>query len=203
MTSIHFAPAHRCALTALALSALVLGCGEASSTTTLLAPTSAEKLIVNPLVTRPAFTRETALTTDLHAYAHIGRGGGSFGIPTAGIRVTVPAGAVTRPTWFVVRAKAGRLIAYDFAPHGAVFPVPLEVKQSLRGTSWWRLSDAGRTQVPVTAGYFASDSQLDFVNNLGTFTEILDASVDLTNVFASFHVHHFSGYAMVGRTSVR
>src|SRR5947209_8334288 len=79
--------------------------------------------------------RNTPLATDITAGATIGSAGGTITVPGTGLTLVVPRGAVSVPTAFLVTAKAGKLVAYDFEPHGTRFPVALQFQQDLRGTS--------------------------------------------------------------------
>jgi hypothetical protein len=143
-----------------------------------------------------ALTRKRALTTDLTASALIGQGGGSLEIPQAGLKITVPVGALSAPTLITVRAFAGSLVAYEFGPHGTAFAVPVRLSQELGNTNW--------TKVKVSAiegAYFATAAQLDVVRNEAVIDEFLPTSVDPLARKAGFPIVHFSGYMLSsGRT---
>ena len=49
--------------------------------------------------------------------------------------VTVPRGALAQTTTITMTARAGTVVAYDFAPHGITFAKPLVFQQQLRGTN--------------------------------------------------------------------
>ena len=135
------------------------------------------------LTPQPALTR--SITVD---YA-----GGVLEIPETGLRVTIPRGAVNSRTTITVTSIAGNMVAYDFAPHGIRFAVPLQLSQSLAGTS----VKAGTV---LTGGYFASTSQLLPWLGLGKVSETLPARVENGRVI--FDVRHFSGYMVsTGRAS--
>lgn len=190
MKTFHFSPARFAASVAVAVAALVSACAIDTPSSTLLAPGEAQKEIVNPPQTLPALTRDVALPNDIVVTQKINQAGGTIAIPEAGLKVTVPAGAVKRPTNFTVRARAGVIVAYDFGPEHSTFSVPLEVKQSLKGTSWWKM------QGKLSGAYYADASQLDYSTNRGTINEKLDTYVDVSSAFAKFNVVHFSGYML-------
>ncbi len=153
-----------------------------------------------PAVAR-ALTRKKALTEEITATATIGQEGGSFAIPAAGLSVVVPPGAVAEPTVFAATALAGDMIAYDFAPHGSQFNVPLQVTQDLKETSWtkWKKLD----EAPVLeVGYFRDRTQLDQQLRTAVIDEFLPTQYQLDKKELRFDVEHFSGYMVSsGRVS--
>jgi hypothetical protein len=109
--------------------------------------------------------------------------GGVIRLPDAGLTVVVPALALSSRQLITVTALAGNDVAYEFAPHGLKFPVPLVATQ-----------DLGSTQV----GAGLLDPSLLFV---GYFTDATKDNVvsELLNVGVSagvavFPIWHFSGY---------
>jgi hypothetical protein len=148
-----------------------------------------------------ALTRNEPLASDLTVSRVIGPEGGTIEIRAAGLRVDVPAGAVRSTATFSVTAVAGAIIAYDFAPEGAIFTVPLLVSQSVRGTSWERLGKAGRDA--VEAGYFTDRSMLGHADSTALIAERLATAAAWSGNEIQFPVHHFSGYMYSwGRTRV-
>ena len=108
--------------------------------------------VLTPVV---GLSRTVPLASDITVTQSIGSAGGTLSIPAAGVSVVVPAGAVSALTQFTMSARAGSVIAYDFAPHGITFAKPLVFTQSLQGTS--------ATLLNVTLlklGYYADPSQL-------------------------------------------
>ena len=84
-------------------------------------------------------------------------------------------------------ARAGSVIAYDFAPHGITFAKPLVFTQSLQGTS--------ATLLNVTLlklGYYADPSQLTFVG--GLVSELTSGVTSLLSWTFTANIRHFSGY---------
>jgi hypothetical protein len=135
--------------------------------------------------------RAIPLGSNISATKIIGSGGGTLSLPTAGLTVTVPAGAVSAPTVFTVTALAGRPIAYEFGPHGARFAKPLTLSQDLRVTG---LNEYLISHMHFKGGYFRSSSNL--INNLlrAIVSELLPATADADNMVVRFDVSHFSGY---------
>jgi hypothetical protein len=139
-----------------------------------------------------ALTRDQPLASDVVVVRVIGPAGGTLEMRELGLRVDVPAGAVLAPTTFRVTAVAGEIIAYDFAPEGAVFTTPLVVSQSVRGTSWERLKKAQRES--VEAGYFTSRALLDQATRSAQIAEVLPTTPAWSGNEIQFPLHHFSGY---------
>ena len=150
-----------------------------------------EGLILGFISTSPVLRRTSSLSGDLTVSALIGSEGGVLTIPEAGLRLVVPAGAVSVPTQFSATAVHGKAVAYEFQPHGARFAKPLVVTQELRGTEWF-----GVPLLNFRAGYFADRKQLDTENATVQLDEILPLSLDLLRLQARFDVAHFSGYVI-------
>jgi hypothetical protein len=147
--------------------------------------------VVSSPVVASALTREAALAADITVAALIGPKGGSLRIHEAGLKVDVPAGAVTgSPITFTVTALAGQMVAYEFGPHGSVFNVPLRVEQKLKGTNWHKLRDP----VTIEAAYFADRAQLNHELHAVESNELLPVNMDMGNSELEFDVSHFSGY---------
>jgi len=111
--------------------------------------------------------------------------GGVLDIPETGLRITIPRGAVAARTTITVRSIPGLMVAYDFAPHGIKFAVPLQFSQDLAGTQM-------KEGVVLSGGYFASDTQLLPLLGLAKVNEVLPARV--TDGRVVFDIRHFSGY---------
>lgn len=184
------------AVFALAVLAIgIAGCSDSRSalptapTVSSAAPSQA--LLPRFISTSPVLRRTSPLGGDITVTARIGSEGGVLAIPSAGLRVVVPAGAVSVPTDFVATAVHGRAVAYEFQPHGVRFAKPLQVSQELRGTEWF-----GVPLLAFRAGYFADRAQLDAENATVRLDEILPLSLDLLRLQARFNVGHFSGYVI-------
>ena len=124
----------------------------------------------------PVLTRETPLSRDEVVSEMIGRNGGVIRLPHAGLTVNIPAGALSRSTRITVRAPAGDLLGYEFAPHGLQFNRPVTLTQDM----------SGRADVEVV--YFDGALQ--------PTVEVLEVlPVWATRNAAVFRIEHFSGYA--------
>ena len=142
------------------------------------------------LTQETGLTRNTPLATNLTVTQTIGSAGGVLAIAEAGVVVVVPAGAVSLPTQFTMTARAGSLVAYDFAPHGITFAKPLVLTQSLTGTSATLLNSSS-----LTLGYYADPSQLTATG--GLVSEVTTGLFTLLNWSFTANIKHFSGY-MIG-----
>ena len=151
---------------------------------------TANKLLLGSPTTVNVVRRNTPLPSPLTASAVIGVLGGQISIPGAGIKVVVPALALTSSTRITVTAIAGDQVAYEFEPHGTKFLVPLIVTQNLVGTN----AVNGGLLKPLVAGYFASTSDLDPLAGTGLVSELLGVALNLSTKTATFSVFHFSGY---------
>jgi hypothetical protein len=181
-------------LAALALGALALAsCGGEHPTLPQLqqyAPEApAADLLggVTSLVGMNGLQRTTPLAVPITVSKAIGADGGTLAIPEAGVTVTVPRGALATTTTITMTARAGTLVAYDFAPHGITFAKPLVFSQQLRGTNATLLS------APLLRlGYYENENLLTKTG--GLVSELLGGAVNtLTWTFTST-IPHFSGY---------
>jgi hypothetical protein len=138
----------------------------------LIAPTT-----VTPL------KRTTPLATPVSASAYLGPLGGTISVPGTGLTVVVPPLALSSRQIITVTALAGSDVAYEFAPHGLKFPVPLVATQKLSST------DAGTGLIDpklLFVGYFSDATQDNLVS------ELLNVSISAGT--AVFPIWHFSGY---------
>ena len=131
--------------------------------------------------------RTTALPSSLTVTQAIGVNGGTLSIPQAGVTITVPAGALAVTTVISMTARAGTVIAYDFAPHGTTFAKPLVFTQALAGTN------VPPVLAPLlTLGYYADPS---YLTTLGaSVSEFISGSSNLVNASFTSSISHFSGY---------
>ena len=146
-------------------------------------------LLSSPQTVQP-LQRTVPLPSNISASAYIGALGGTISIPSAGLTVVVPALALPTRTLVTVTALAGSNVAYEFAPHGIKFPVPLVVTQSLKNTQ----AQTGGLVDPLSlkAAYFPDST------NVTSVTEILGVDINLLSQTAIFNVWHFSGYILAG-----
>lgn len=145
--------------------------------------------VKNILVPVVGLTRTKPLATDITVSQSIGSAGGTLSIPAAGVTVVVPAGAVSSPTQFTMTARAGLVIAYDFAPHGITFAKPLVFRQSLSGTTATLLNKS-----KLELGYYNDPGQL--IPGGGLLSELTSGLVDLLSWTFTANIKHFSGYMM-------
>ena len=177
---------------ALAVAALVLSAScDRAVTAPAPAGTSANYTILGSPTVVQVVQRNTPLPAPLSTSAVIGPLGGQLSIPAAGLKVVVPALALTSPTRITVTAVAGSQVAYEFEPHGIRFLVPLVVSQNLVGTN---ANTASLLSKGLVAGYFRSLSDLDPLAGTGLVTELLGVAINLNTKTATFPVFHFSGY---------
>jgi hypothetical protein len=142
------------------------------------------------LTSEVGLKRNTPLAADITVIQSIGSSGGTLSIPAAGVTVVVPAGAVTSNVQFSMTARAGSVVAYDFAPHGIAFAKPLVFTQDLTGTSATVLNSS-----LLELGYYSDPSQLTATG--GLLSELTSGLVNLLNWTFTANIKHFSGY-MVG-----
>lgn len=131
--------------------------------------------------------RTTPLAAPITVTKTIGLYGGVLAIPQAGVSVIIPYGALTQPTTITMTARAGSLVAYDFAPHGITFAKPLVFTQSLSGTNATLLS------APLLRlAYYTDPSLLGSVT--GTVSELIGGVTNLLTWTFTAPIKHFSGY---------
>ena len=152
--------------------------------------TPANRLILPSPTTVNVVRRNTPLAAPISTTGTIGILGGQISIPAAGIKVVIPAFALTSTTQITVTAVAGDQVAYEFHPHGIQFLAPLLVTQNLTGTS----ASGSLLQLGLKGGYFANLSDLDPAAGTGLVSELLGVSVNLSAKTVTFPVFHFSGY---------
>jgi hypothetical protein len=138
--------------------------------------------------------RLSPLANDVTVSKVIGTAGGTISIPEAGVKLIVPAGAVSSNVNFTMTALRGPLIAYEFGPHGTVFNVPVQVEQATSGL--FVLGDDA-----LTAGYFTDRADLENEDTVGDLAEENPVTKDTGRSVLRFNVNHFSGYLVAsGRT---
>jgi len=131
--------------------------------------------------------RTTPLAAPITVTKAIGAEGGTLAIPQAGVTVTVPRGALATTTTITMTARAGSLVAYDFAPHGVVFAKPLVFSQQLRGTNATLIS------APLLGlGYYEDPSLLGKTG--GLVSQLLGGTVNTLSWTFTSTIPHFSGY---------
>jgi hypothetical protein len=117
----------------------------------------------------------------------IGTEGGTLSISAAGVTVVIPAGALASATQITMTARAGSLVAYDFAPHGITFAKPLVFSQKLRGTNATLL-----TAPLLHLAYYSDGGLLGPLG--GLVSELISGTVNLLSWTFTAKIQHFSGY---------
>ncbi len=139
------------------------------------------------LIVVPAVQRITPIATSITVRKTIGTAGGTLSIPTAGVTVVVPQGALASSTVITMTARAGYLVAYDFAPHGITFAKPLSFTQSLSGTNVTLFQAAS-----LKLGYYTDPSLLG--KTVATVSELIGGTVNTLSWSFTSKINHFSGY---------
>ena len=139
------------------------------------------------LLTVDGLQRTTPLAAPITVSKAIGVDGGTLSIPAAGVTVTIPRGALAQTTTVTMTARAGTVIAYDFAPHGISFAKPLVFQQQLRGTNASLL-----TAPLLRLGYYSDASLLTKTGAL--VSELLGGTLNLVTWTFTAPISHFSGY---------
>jgi len=182
-------------IAALALGALALvSCGIDHPTAvpqvdSAVASTPSASLLgsLTSLLSVNGLQRTTPLAAPITVSKVIGADGGTLSIPEAGVTVTVPRGALAQNTTITMTARAGSLVAYDFAPHGITFAKPLVFSQQLRGTN------ASLLSAPfLQLGYYADANLLTKTG--GLVSELLGGTLNTLTWTFTAPIPHFSGY---------
>src|SRR6478736_9511125 len=136
--------------------------------------------------------RTTPLAAPITVSKAIGVEGGTLAIPEAGVTVVVPRGALAQTTTITMTARAGSLVAYDFAPHGITFAKPLVFSQQLRGTN------ASLLTAPfLQLGYYQDANLLTKTG--GLVSELLGGTLNTLTWSFTAPIPHFSGYIVTCR----
>ena len=133
--------------------------------------------------------RTKALAAPITVTKSIGAEGGTLAIPEAGVTVVVPRGALATTTKITMTARAGTLVAYDFAPHGITFAKPLVFTQQLRGTNASLLNAS-----LLRLGYYADPSLLGTTS--AVVSDLLGGVVNTLSWSFTSTIPHFSGWVV-------
>ena len=154
-------------------------------------PAEPEALLgtVSSLLQLDGLQRTKALSAPISVSKSIGVEGGTLAIPEAGVTVVVPRGALSATTKITMTARAGTLVAYDFAPHGITFAKPLVFTQQLRGTNATLLS------APLLGlGYYSDPSMLGKTS--AVVSDLLGGVVNTLSWSFTSAIPHFSGWVV-------
>jgi hypothetical protein len=169
----------------------------ATSVAPAASPTPASQSLLGTLLGAPQtinpLQRTAPLATNLVGTGTVGLLGTTISIPGAGFAVIVPPLAAPLGTHITVTALAGSNVAYEFAPHGLKFLLPLVATQDLRNT---QARNGGLVNpLSLGLGYFPDSTHVT------TITELLTVNVNLLNQTAISTIWHFSGYILIGGDS--
>ncbi|MEX2155021.1 MAG: hypothetical protein WD825_16880 [Gemmatimonadaceae bacterium] len=132
--------------------------------------------------------RTTPLPADVVWTFTAGPEGAVSSNPSVGLKITVPAGALTSTQTITVTALAGSLVAYRFEPH-LEFERKVSLRQNLDGTDVGLLSGA-----VLKGAHFPGDAPVLTDDGLAIVDEIVAATVNLLTRTVKFDVGHFSGW---------
>ncbi len=126
--------------------------------------------------------RSVPLAEDEVVSRVIGPAGGVIFLPRAGLTVLFPSGALERSTEITVRAPAGDLVGYHFAPHGLEFHREVTVTQDMLRTE-------GLGVRGLSVAYFEGELA-------PTVTALESLPLWVLRVLGFFRIEHFSGYVI-------
>ena len=115
------------------------------------------------------------------------KAGGSLAVPDLDVTLTVPKGAIPRDTMTITMTVIpGKIIAYDFEPHGTKFLKALTLSVNVKATK----HELKKT--PLFGGYFKSNAQVDAAKGQVGIDEVLSATLRGNTLL--LNLWHFSGY---------
>lgn len=183
-------------LAALVVMAGAVGCnadgatGPAAASGPSLPAVSYE--VVSPDVTSPVLNRRHNLNKDRSVSLPVDQNGGLYQLPGSGLYIYVPPGAVDGPITLTATAVNGRMMAYEFGPHGTHFNVPLQMYQDLGEASLPPGLDLSKFEV----GYFTDKSKLNAQAQQASISEFIPTAIEFSGQYVRFDVSHFSGYVI-------
>ena len=186
-----------------------LACGDYGQSTSppplsqkLLPPT---QVVRTPFLLAPRGLRAEAVrwgpahsSVEQSVSAVIGPDGGSLAIAGADFSMTIPAGALTKPTAITVVAKGGAYVVYDMFPHGLRFRHPVTVVQGLSTTAAYRTAKVNS----VRTAYLRAGRERISARGFATAAELPAATTysygaDRTAETEEWILDHFSRYILV------
>ena len=145
--------------------------------------------IVDPPQQAYGLAKKVEISAPITVSAEIGRKGGWVQIPQTGFALYVPERAVKKNTTFTVTALPGKMVAYEFEPHGTTFDKPLYIVQSMKDVDM-----TGKDMAKLEVGYFKSSTQVNNLDQLATINEFLPVFFDARHDVLYAPITHFSGY---------
>ena len=165
-----------------AVRAGVLPPGQAAVRAGVLPPGQAKK--ATGLERNAALSKPLTVSRLLTAKA-----GGSLAVPDLDVTLTVPKGAIPRDTMTITMTVIpGKIVAYEFEPHGTVFLKPLTLSVNVKATK----HELKKT--PLFGGYFKSNAQVDAAKGQVGIDEVLSATLRGNTLL--LNLWHFSGYVV-------
>jgi hypothetical protein len=145
--------------------------------------------VVDPPQKASGLTKKLETTAPITRSAVIGRKGGWVQIPETGFALYVPERAVKKEMTFTVTALPGKMVAYEFEPHGTTFSQPLYIVQNLDG-----VDVSGKDMAKFEVGYFKSSTQVNELDQSVTVNEFLPIFYEASHKVLYAPITHFSGY---------
>lgn len=123
------------------------------------------------------------------ATAVIGPEGGTITLK-GGTKIVFPAGAVSEDVNITATRLAGKIVAFEFEPHGIQFAQPVVIEVPTRNTKVPDLPSLADIQ----GAYFPNITALNPGFGTATVTEFEPTFVSADKAWIRFSVDHFSGY---------
>ena len=177
---------------------LAIACGEsATAPTRSITPVDAPSFAKAPteLVLAQGLLRQNPLLNPIVVTKTIPRGGGSISVPGTDFQLQIPKEAFAdKEMTITITALPGKVVAYDFQPHGVVFLKPLKAVQQLGHTNWKGVKLKKGTYDDWTGAYFANTSQVNLMNGKAFIDEFMPGGVEIGGATVTWSIPHFSGY---------
>ena len=139
--------------------------------------------------------RQKPLLEPIVVTKKISRGGGGISVPGTDFDLDIPKDAfVEKEMTITITALPGKVVAYDFQPHGVVFLKPLKATQKLGHTNWKGVKLKKGTYEDWAGAYFKSASQINLMNGKALIDEFMPGGVELGGSTITWWIPHFSGY---------
>jgi hypothetical protein len=185
----------------LALGAIVLAiaCSESATAPTRAITAGGEPnfdlINTQTLTAAQGLLRTNPLANAVIVTKTIPSGGGGISVPGTDFQLQVPNGAfVGKSMTITIIAYPGRVVAYDFQPHGTVFLKPLKAVQQLGHTNWKQLHLPAGFYPDWAGAYFADSSQINLMSGRALINEFMPGGVNVGGATMTWSVPHFSGY---------